>query len=133
MACSRHTDPPSVVANRAKQRGLLTRPRVIERRVRRGDVHPIPKSFVEALLTIVPSEYMHGLQHVELRARQGRVGEPYAQYRRDENIVVIYSVPTVWEFELIGSAEQRSVRSWPICVVARRGLQHQLSLDQPTR
>jgi len=110
MTRSRHTDPPRVVAHRADARTGMARARVIERRPRHGDVHPIPKSIVEALLVIVPGEYAHGLRRVELRARQGPLGQPYAEYRRGEKVVVIYSVPTQWELRSIPEAEQGSMR-----------------------
>ena len=109
MARSWHTDPPRVVARRADARTGLARARVVERRPRQGDVHPIPKDMVEALLVVVPSEYVLGLRRVELRARQGTLGHPYAEYRRGEKVVVIYSVPTQWEMRSIPEYEQRSM------------------------
>ena len=109
MARSRHTDPPRVVAHRMDVRTGMARARVVVRRPRHGDVHPIPKSVVESLLVIVPGEYAHGLRRVELRARQGPLGKPYAEYRRDEKVVVIYSVPTEWKLRSIPEWEQRSM------------------------
>ena len=88
----------------------MARPRVIERRPRHGDIHPVPKDLLEALLVIVPPEYVHGLRCIELRARQGPVGYPYASYRRSEKVVVVYSVPTEWEHRSIPEYEQRSMR-----------------------
>src|SRR4051794_39050606 len=108
MAHSRHTDPPRVVAHRADARTGMARARVVERRPRYGDLHPIPKSIVEALLVIVPGEYALGLRRVELRARQGPLGQPYAEYLRGEKVVVIYSVPTQWELRSIPEVQQRS-------------------------
>jgi hypothetical protein len=85
---------------------------VVERRPRQGDIHPIPKDIVEALLVVIPSEYAHGLRRVELRARQGPLGQPYAEYRRGEKVVVIYSVPRQWEMRSIPEYEQRSMSSF---------------------
>jgi len=110
MTRSKHTDPPRVVADREDRRTGMARPRVLTRRPRHGDIHPIPKDIVEALLVIVPSEYVHGLRRVELRARERPVGKPYAVYRRDENVVIVYSVPTEWSRRFIPDYEQRSMR-----------------------
>ena len=88
----------------------MARARVIERRPRHGDIHPVPKNLIDSLLVIVPPEYVHGLRRVELRARQGPVGEPFAEYRPGEKAVVIYSVPTVWERRSIPGYMQGSMR-----------------------
>ena len=109
MSRSRHTDPPRVTARRADARTGMARARVVERRPRQGDIHPVPKDIVEALLVVVPGEYSHGLRLVELRARQGPLGQPYAEYRRGEKTVVIYSVPRQWEMRSIPGYEQRSM------------------------
>lgn len=109
MARTRHTDSPKVIAGRAERRTGIARPRVVERRPRRGDVHPIPKRLVEAFLLVVPNEYVHGLRRVELRARQDAVGRPYAYYSRREKIVVIHSVPLEWSFASLGRSEARSL------------------------
>ena len=110
MARSRHTDPPKVVADREDLRTGMARPRVLACRPRHGDIHPIPKNIVEALLVIVPSEYVHGMRRVELRAREADVGMPYAEYRRDEDVIIVYSVPTEWSRRFLPEYEQRSMR-----------------------
>jgi len=109
MARSRHTDPPRIIARRVDAQTGMARARVVERHPRQGDIHPIPKDIVEALLVIIPSEYAQGLRRVELRARQGPLGHPYAEYRRGEKVVVIYSVPRLWEMRSIPEYEQRSM------------------------
>jgi hypothetical protein len=68
-------------------------PRVIERKPRRGDAHPLSSAQVRRILARVPAEQHHGLQRIELRPRTTSVGKPFAEYRRDERIIVLYSLP----------------------------------------
>lgn len=110
MARSWHTDPPRVTARRADLRTGMARARVIERRPLQGDIHPIPKKMIDALLVIVPAEYVLGLRQIELRARQGPVGQPYAEYSPSEKTVRVYSVPMTWERRSLPEFEQRSMR-----------------------
>jgi hypothetical protein len=74
MSDSRHTDPPSEIARRCMPKdkaGEYIYPRVIEKKPRRGDVHPLDKSFLtHTLKDIVPLEYVYGLTCIELRARE---------------------------------------------------------------
>jgi hypothetical protein len=109
MSRSRHTLPPRVYAERV---GEFQVARVIERRPRPGDIHPIPKDWVEGLLMLVPLEYVVGLRRVELRAREGDVGRPYATYWPDERAIVVYSVPRTWECRYLADYERRSMRRY---------------------
>jgi len=67
---------------RADARTGMARARVIERRPRHGDVTRFPKEHRGGIARHRPGEYAHGLRRVELRARQGPLGQPYAEYRR---------------------------------------------------
>jgi hypothetical protein len=107
MSRSRHTLPPRVYAERV---GEFQVARVVERRPRPGDVHPLGKGLIECMLMIVPVEFVVGLRRIELRARNGPVGLPYAEYRPDERAIVVYSVPREWRCEQLADSARRSMR-----------------------
>lgn len=69
------------------------------------------------MLMVVPLEYVVGLRRIELRAREGPVGRPYAAYWPDERAIVVYSVPREWHVEHLADFERRSMR-WHGAVVA---------------
>jgi hypothetical protein len=68
-------------------------PRIVECKPRRGDVHPLSAAQLRRILARVPSEQRLGLARIELRARTGSVGKPFAEYRRDERVILLYSLP----------------------------------------
>lgn len=83
--------------------GSIERPRVVRRKPRPGDRHPISKKVLQRMLQIMPFEYTYGLTRVEMRAREDDLGDPFALYRPSERDIIIYSVPLVWHV---------SSRSW---------------------
>ncbi|MGZ3425395.1 MAG: hypothetical protein ACXVCV_02045 [Polyangia bacterium] len=68
-------------------------PRVVQRKARRGDLHPLPAPAIRDFLRALPGEQLHGLVRVELRARVEDVGAPFAMYRREERDIILYSLP----------------------------------------
>ena len=68
-------------------------PRVVTRKPRRGDVHPLSATAIRAFLRALPSEQLRGLRRIELRARIDDVGAPFALYRREERDILMYSLP----------------------------------------
>jgi len=69
-------------------------PRIVERRPRPGDVHPLAYGYLSALLNYQRVDYVYGLRKIELRPRvSSQVGDPYGFYRRSERLIVLYSVP----------------------------------------
>lgn len=96
MSRSHGTDKPAVRARRRIARdadGVPALPRVVALRPRRGDAHPLDGPQVRRLLGRLPLEQLYGIERVELRARIGGVGRPFAEYRRDERAVVLFSLP----------------------------------------
>ncbi|MDB4969608.1 MAG: hypothetical protein JWN44_5297 [Myxococcales bacterium] len=89
MTRSRRTDKPAIRARRATPK----LPRIVVRKPRRGDVHPLATGAVRAFLRALPPEQIHGLAAVELRARVDGVGEPFAIYRREDRVIILYSLP----------------------------------------
>jgi hypothetical protein len=68
-------------------------PRIIERRPRRGDLHPLSGAQVRRILGRLLDEQHRGLRRIELRPRVEAVGKPFAEYRRDERIILLFSLP----------------------------------------
>jgi hypothetical protein len=113
MSRSYRTEKVSRIATRRLRKnssGELILPRIVERRPAKGDAHPIPAGVIRRILGVVPVEYVYGLRLIELRARQNSVGLPFAFYRPGERKIVIYSVPPVWEFELLPPSLRRSLK-----------------------
>ena len=67
--------------------------RVIARRPRRGDVHPLGPTEIRAFVAQLRIDEVRGLVRIELRAREGDVGDPFALYRREERDILVFSVP----------------------------------------
>ena len=89
MSRSRRTDKPAIRARKEAHK----LPRVVARKPRRGDVHPLGAGAVRAFLAALPPEQIHGLAAVELRARVDSVGAPFAFYRREDRVIIVYSLP----------------------------------------
>jgi hypothetical protein len=68
-------------------------PRIVERKPRHGDLHPLSPAQIRRILMRLPAEQRHGLLRIELRARTAAVGKPFAEYRRDERVILLYSLP----------------------------------------
>jgi hypothetical protein len=101
MSRNDRSEPARRIAARRFARDREERPiypRVAERTARPGDVHPLGRRHIAALLRLLPHEYVYGLRRVELRARSGNtVGGPFGYYSNREKTIVLYSVPAeVW-------------------------------------
>jgi hypothetical protein len=68
-------------------------PRIVVRRPRHGDVHPLRAPAIRAFLAKLPVAQLRALKRIELRAREGDVGAPFALYRREERDILLYSTP----------------------------------------
>ena len=68
-------------------------PRVVARKPRHGDVHPLSPTAIRAFLRALPAAQLEGLARIELRARTAEVGQPFAEYRRQERDILLYSLP----------------------------------------
>jgi hypothetical protein len=86
-------------------------PRIIARKPAPGDIHPLRKRAIGGLFARIPPEYLYGLSRVELRARQTKaIGKPFGCYRRDEKVIILYSVPPViWHFPSLLADFRRSL------------------------
>lgn len=124
MARSHRTLKPSLQARRqlaADGDGAPELPRIITRKPRRGDVHALDPAMVRAILGRVPVEQRFGLRRVELRARTGALGDPFAYYLRDERAILLYSIPDGdWTLPSRHAAE--SLRLGQYHARVRRGL-----------
>lgn len=72
-------------------------PRIIERRPRLGDVHPLTKRVLTQQIRKLPVEAIYGLRSIELRSRQSSdIGQPFGLYRRKDKTIILYSLPSEW-------------------------------------
>jgi hypothetical protein len=96
----------------------LLLPRVVERRPRQGDVHPLNNKYLSALLRYQRIDYLYGLRQIELRPRvSAQVGDPYGLYRRRERLIVLYSVPPArWRFPALGPSQRRNFEAYDAVV-----------------
>lgn len=101
MAKSFRTQQPEAAAKRRLARtddGAIVLPRIVTRKPRPGDVHPISAPALRGVLRReTPVEYLNGLARIELRPRaSNEVGAPFAFYLRDEKAIILYSLPMCW-------------------------------------
>ena len=115
MSRSRNTEKESVWAALRIGRdedGAPNLPRITARRPKRGDVHPLPKSILAGALKTIPVEYIYGLSRIELRARRGRIGDPFGAYRPDEKVIILYSLPRLWVVDLMSEGGQKDLEAF---------------------
>lgn len=128
MSRSRNTEKESVRAAKRIGRdedGEASLPRIIARRPKSGDIHPLPKSVLAHALKTIPVEYLYGLSRVELRARRGsRIGEPFAAYRPDEKVVVLYSLPMLWVIDEMSEGAHKDMAAFGARVSQQGRLWH---------
>ncbi len=102
MSKSYRTLKEAVIARRNIQRdrtGAVVLPRLVVRKPKRGDVHPVPPTDLRLFLHLLPLEFLCGLKRIELRARQSiEVGRPFGCYLPDEKVVILFSLPTSFNF-----------------------------------
>ena len=98
--------------------GKLLLPRVVERRPRHGDVHPLTRKYLSVLLRYQRIDYLYGLKQIELRPRMSdRVADPYGFYSSGEKLIVLYSVPpTRWQFSGLAPNDRRNFESYDAIV-----------------
>jgi len=91
--------PEALATRAAERRDGKYLPRIVQRRPRRGDVHPLPSDLLPRFLSWVPLSYLHKLRRIELRPRVSEhVGRPFALYDRSERMVILYSLPLRWSW-----------------------------------
>ena len=96
-------------------------PRVVARKPRRGDVHPLSPTAIRAFLRALPAEQLRGLVRIELRARVDDVGDPFALYRREERDILVYSLPPgEWWMTSLDPACARELRRAGAALVRHR-------------
>jgi hypothetical protein len=113
MSRSRNTQKEEVWAAERIDRhedGEACLPRIIVRRPKRGDIHPLPKSILAGALRTIPLEYLYGLSCIELRARQGNeIGAPFGAYRPRDRVIILYSLPLSWVVSSMPEGRQKEV------------------------
>ena len=133
MSRSYHTDPKwRIAARNAKldRDGRPVLPRVVEKAPRIGDTHPVPGRLLSKMLGRLPPELWYGLRAVELRPRQGEVGEPFASYSRSAKTIRLFSLPEVLEFESIPQFD-RALMEGSDALIERDGEGFRVRWDDP--
>jgi hypothetical protein len=109
MARSFRTQQPAAHAARRKRLGEAP-PRIIVRKPRVGDVHPIAPIRLRNLLLAAPQHYVQGLRYVELRPRaNAHIGQPFAAYRPGEKGIILYSLPLAYSLPLITLSPDQTI------------------------
>lgn len=115
MSRSYGTTKQSVLARRRMKRsqsGERIIPRVISRRPRAGDIHPMGRSLILRLLRQIPEKYIYGLARVELRAREGEIGKPFGLYLPRDKAIYLYSLPTTWHLPSLSKGMLAGLRQY---------------------
>lgn len=96
MSRSYRTRPKNIIAKermpRDKDRQIIF-PRIIVRKPRPGDIHPINRGGIAKAFDKLPIDYFYGLKEIELRARPREIGKPFGKYSRSSKKIILYSVP----------------------------------------
>ena len=111
--------------SRSQKRARTTGfPRVVTRKPRRGDAHPLSATAIRAFLRALPPAQLRGLRQIELRARTHDVGAPFAIYRREERDIILYSLPPDewWMSSLDGDCARDLRRAGATVVRHRHGV-----------
>ena len=96
MSRSYRTRPKYILAQERMPRnkqGKIIFPRIVVRKPRHGDIHPMSKEMIARAFDKLPIEYFYGLKEIELRARPGNIGKPFGKYSRYAKKIILYSVP----------------------------------------
>jgi len=117
MSNSFRTQPTRITAQRRIKKdayGDIEFPRIVSRKPRLGDIHPIDKKLMKSVLQRIPVEFIYGLKKIELRSRQDKkIGEPYGFYRYSDRMVVLYSVPfDSWVLDGFTPLWRKAFRAW---------------------
>ena len=113
MSRSYRTQKREVIAKRnilERSKGKPNLPRLVERKPRSGDSHPITKKYLRGALLNLPIEYLYGLRKIELLPRSAEVGSPYALYRPGEKSIQLYSQPMTWSTNNIDFSYAKRLR-----------------------
>ncbi len=134
MSRSYRTQKESVIARRNIRRdpeGSPVLPRLIQRKPHQEDVHALPKQALARLLTRIPQTYLYGLSRIELRARSSKeIGQPFGLYLPDEKAILLYSLPTKWELDFIGSSLELSIKRYYGNIIKGNG---QINVSWPNK
>lgn len=103
MSRSFRTRPKDILAWERMPRdrqGKIIFPRIVIRKPREGDIHPLSRQDIAIAYKKLPLEYFYGLKEIELRARKGEIGEPFGKYSPYAKKIILYSAPpSCWVFE----------------------------------
>ena len=117
MSKSFRTQPIPITARRRIKKdaqGNIEYPRIVFRKPRLGDLHPIDKKLMKSILERIPVEFIYGLKTVEMRSRKNeKIGDPYGLYRYSERMIVLYSVPSdSWVLDGFTPLWRKAFRAW---------------------
>lgn len=97
MSRSYKTEPRGKIAWRRMpqdKEGEFVFPRVIVRKPKEGDFHPLSSKDMKVAFEKLPLEYFYGLKEIELRARSKNVlDQPLGKYSTRDKKIILYSVP----------------------------------------
>lgn len=88
-------------------------PRIIVRKPRIGDIHPLSESIITNYLRGAPPAYVYGLKAIELRPRKSGIGDPYGLYSFVEKRIWLYSCPErEWRFPEVNQSHLKLLCSF---------------------
>jgi len=105
------TEPRQMIASRRMPRdkeGRFVFPRVIVRKPKKGDYHPLSARDIRIAFKKLPLEFFYGLKEIELRARYKNVCEqPLGKYSPRDKKIILYSVPRrLWEAKNVSDGQR---------------------------
>ena len=91
MSGSYRTLPKNILAIDRMPRdkkGAIIFPRIIVRKPKQGDVHPLDRRSIAIGFNAIPAEYFYGLREIELRPRTGSMQkQAFGRYYLDKGYI----------------------------------------------
>src|SRR5262245_7102459 len=126
MSRSYRTEPTFFQAHaRVPKRrdGRHVLPDIVEHQPRPGDIFLVDRRMLLKLLPHLPLEYLHGLDYIELRARESPyVGSPFAYYDAKYKLIRMFSTPPIeWPWEGTALASNSALHKFGASLTEREG------------
>ena len=113
MSGSYRTLPKNILATDRMPRdkkGAIIFPRIIVRKPKQGDVHPLDRKSIAIGFNAIPKEYFYGLREIELRPRTGSMQkQAFGRYYLDKRLHLYSVPPRTWEYAEITESYGRLV------------------------
>ena len=84
------------------KKGAIIFPRIIVRKPKRGDIHPLDRRSIAIGFNAIPEGFFYGLRQIELRPRTGSMQQQaFGRYYLDKRLHLYSVPPRTWKYDEI--------------------------------